>query len=101
MANRLAAISIDLCWSSVWPRPLTTLGKRLKPDRSFRLRPGFTKAQAAAEIVPIFEQMRREQPSLQQVSVGLNGINDRLKRSLGKALYLILAAVVLLLPSWD
>jgi putative ABC transport system permease protein len=62
-----------------------------------RLRPGFTKAQAAAEILPIFEQMQHEHPSLQQVSVELSGINDRFKRSLGKALYLILAAVVLLL----
>jgi predicted permease len=62
-----------------------------------RLKPGVTKARAAAEILPIFEQMRREHPSLEQISVDLNGINDRFKRSLGKALYLILAAVVLLL----
>lgn len=62
-----------------------------------RLRPGFTKEQAAAEIVPIFQQMRREHPSIQQVSVELNGINERFHRSLGKALYLILAVVVLLL----
>jgi len=62
-----------------------------------RLRPGFRKAQATAEILPIFQQMQREHPSLQQVSVELSGINDRFKRSLGNALYLILAAVMLLL----
>jgi hypothetical protein len=62
-----------------------------------RLRPGFTKQQAAGQILPIFEQMRREHPSLEQTAVDLNSINDRFKRSLGKALYFILAAVVLLL----
>jgi len=62
-----------------------------------RLKPGFRKAQAAAEILPIFQQMQREHPSLQQVSIELSGINDRFKRSLGKVLYLILAAVMLLL----
>jgi putative ABC transport system permease protein len=62
-----------------------------------RIRNGFTKRQAAAEILPIFEQMRREHPSLEQTAVDLNSINDRFKRSLGRALYLILAAVILLL----
>jgi predicted permease len=62
-----------------------------------RLRPGFTKEQAAGEILPIFQQMRREHPSLEQTAVDLNSINDRFKRSLGKSLYFILAAVFLLL----
>jgi predicted permease len=62
-----------------------------------RLRPGFNKEQAATEIMPIFQQMRRDHPSLDQTSVELSGINDRFRRSLGKALDFIFAGVVLLL----
>jgi len=62
-----------------------------------RIKPGYTKAQAAAEIQPIFQQMEREHPLLEQSTVDVNSINERFERSLGKALYILFAAVLLLL----
>jgi predicted permease len=62
-----------------------------------RIRPGYTKAQAAAEIQPIFQQMLREHPLLEQATVDVNNITERFNHSLGKALYLLFGAVILLL----
>lgn len=62
-----------------------------------RIKPGYSKAQASAEIQPIFQQMIREHPLLEQTTVDVNSITDRFRRSLGKTLYILFAAVLLLL----
>jgi predicted permease len=64
-----------------------------------RLRPGISKARASAEIQPIFDQMKREHPNswIEGMKPEVVGINDRFERSLGKTLYLLFAAVLLLL----
>jgi predicted permease len=64
-----------------------------------RIRPGYSKAQAAGEVSPIFKQMLREHPHsfLEGATVGLISINERFRNSLGNTLYILFAAVVLLL----
>jgi predicted permease len=64
-----------------------------------RLRPGVTRAQAREEAKPIFQQMVREHPNLwiEGLELDVRGINERFHRSLGSTLYLLFAAVLLLL----
>lgn len=62
-----------------------------------RVKPDYTKAQVAAEIQPIFQQMLREHPKLEQATVDVNSITERFSRSLGRALYLLFGAVLVLL----
>jgi predicted permease len=62
-----------------------------------KIKPGYTKAQAASEIQPIFQQMIREHPMLEQATVDVISITDRFKHSLGRPLYILFAAVLLLL----
>jgi predicted permease len=62
-----------------------------------RIKRGYSTVQTAAEIQPIFQQMLREHPMLEQATVDVNSITDRFKRSLGKALYVLFAAVLVLL----
>ena len=64
-----------------------------------RLKPGVSKTQAMAEIHPILEQMIREHPhsGFEQMNIQLMSTADRYRRSLGNALYVLLAAVLLLL----
>lgn len=66
---------------------------------ALRIKPSSTKAAANAEIQPIFQQMVREHPHsiLQGATVDLVRINERFAQSLGKTLYLLFAAVLLLL----
>ncbi|QNI31766.1 ABC transporter permease [Alloacidobacterium dinghuense] len=64
-----------------------------------RLRPGVTRAQALSEVRPIFQQMIREHPNLwiEGLEINIQGVGDRISRSLGSTLYLLFAAVLLLL----
>lgn len=64
-----------------------------------RLKPGVSKTQAMAEIHPLLEQMNRKHPhsGYEQMNIQLMSTADRYRRSLGKALYVLLAAVILLL----
>lgn len=63
-----------------------------------RLKPGVSKAQASAEIQPILDQMKREHPKdWSEGQMRVVGINDHVERALGKTLYLLFAAVLLLL----
>jgi len=62
-----------------------------------RIKPGYTKAQAAAEIQPIFQEMLREHPLLEQTSVEVHSIGERFQRSLGRAIYTVFGGVLLLL----
>ncbi len=64
-----------------------------------RLKPGVSKTQAMAEIHPILEQMIHEHPhsGFDQMNIQLMSTADRYRRSLGNALYILLAAVLLLL----
>ena len=64
-----------------------------------RIKPGYSKTQATAEVQPIFQQMVREHPHsvIEGSTVELNSVNERFKHSLGKTLYMLFAAVLLLL----
>ena len=64
-----------------------------------RLRPGVTRAQALEESRPIFQQMVRDHPHLwiEGMELDVRGINERVQRPLGSTLYLLFAAVLLLL----
>lgn len=64
-----------------------------------RLRPGVTRTQALDEVRPIFQQMIREHPNLwiEGLEISVQGLGDRIRRSLGSTLYLLFAAVLLLL----
>jgi len=62
-----------------------------------RVKPGYTKAQAAAEVQPIFQEMLREHPLLEQTSVEVHSIGERFQRSLGRAIYMVFGGVLLLL----
>jgi predicted permease len=64
-----------------------------------RLRPGVTQTQALQEATPIFQQMIREHPNLwiEGLEIRIQGVGDRIRRSLGSTLYLLFAAVLLLL----
>ena len=62
-----------------------------------RIKPGYTKAQAAEEIQPIFQEMLREHPLLEQTSVEVHSIGERFQRSLGRAIYTVFGGVLLLL----
>ena len=80
--------------------PLDSSG--LEPSRYttvMRLRPGVTRAQALEESRPIFQQMVRDHPHLwiEGMELDVRGINERVQRPLGSTLYLLFAAVLLLL----
>ena len=64
-----------------------------------RLKPGVTRAEALEESRPIFQQMVRDHPNLwiEGLELDVRGIDERFKRSLGNTLYLLFAAVLLLL----
>lgn len=64
-----------------------------------RLRPGVTRAQAAKETWPIFQQMIHDHPTLwiEGLELEVQGINERFHRSMGRTLYLLFAGVLLLL----
>ena len=62
-----------------------------------RVKPGYTKTQAAAEIQPILQEMLREHPLLEQTSVEVHSIGERFQRSLGGAIYMVFGGVLLLL----
>ena len=64
-----------------------------------RLKPGVTRAEALEESRPIFQQMVRDHPNLwiEGLELDVRGIDERFKRSLGDTLYLLFAAVLLLL----
>lgn len=81
-------LPLDTSDSSV-PRFMTAL----------RIREGVTKAQAMDEIRPIWQEMIREHPYsiYDGMNIQLMSTSDRYQRSLGKALYFLFAAVLLLL----
>lgn len=64
-----------------------------------RLSPGVSPEAAAAEMRPIFLQMLREHPGhwLDDVTLDVRRIDDRLHRAMGGTLYLLFAAVGLLM----
>jgi predicted permease len=64
-----------------------------------RLKPGVTRAEALEESRPIFQQMVRDHPSLwiEGMELNVRGIDERFRHSLGNTLYLLFAAVLLLL----
>ena len=64
-----------------------------------RLNPGVTPKAAAEEMHPIFQQMLREHPGhwLEDVTLDVHRIDDRLYRAMGSTLYLLFAAVGLLM----
>ena len=64
-----------------------------------RLKPGVTRAEALEESRPIFQQMVRDHPNLwiEGLELDVRGIDERFKRSLGNTLYLLFAAVLLLI----
>jgi predicted permease len=63
-----------------------------------RLRPGISLASATAEIQPIMQQMVREHPSwLEDMTFDVRTVDDRFYRAMGSTLYLLFAAVGLLM----
>ena len=64
-----------------------------------RLRPGVTRAAADAELQPLLEQFAREAPAHfpKTFRIHVRGIIDRYAEHLGRSLFLLLAAVGLLL----
>jgi predicted permease len=78
--------------------PLNTTGRN-----SFmtvvRLKPNVSKAQATAELLGIFQQMIHDHPHsiLEGMTAEVISIQERFERSLGKTLYVLFAAVLLLL----
>ena len=64
-----------------------------------RLRPGVTRAAADAELQPLLQQFARETPERypKKFRVHVRGIIDRYAEHLGRSLFLLLAAVALLL----
>ncbi len=64
-----------------------------------RLRPDVSRSQALSEVRPIFQQMIREHPNLwiEGLELNVQGVGDRIRRALGGTLYLLFAAVLLLL----
>ena len=87
-------------WDSDLYLPLdTTDPSRQAFMTVLRLKPGVSKAQAMAEIHPLLEQMIREHPhaGFEQMNIQLLSTADRYRRSLGKALYVLFAGVLVLL----
>ncbi len=66
---------------------------------SFKLRPGFTAAQADSELQPYFQQFAKESPERfpDKFRVDLRSITDLYAKPLGPTLYLLLGAVASLL----
>ncbi len=64
-----------------------------------RLRPGVTYAAANAELQPLIEQFAKENPSHfpKKFRVHVKGFNEQFEERLGRSLYLLFAAVALLL----
>ena len=64
-----------------------------------RLKPGVTYAAANAELQPLFEQFAKETPSHfpKKFRAHVKGLNEQFEERLGRSLYLLLAAVSLLL----
>ncbi len=64
-----------------------------------RLKPGVTHAAADAELQPLLEQFAKESPSHfpKKFRVRVKGLNERFEEHLGRSLYLLFAAVALLL----
>ena len=64
-----------------------------------RLKPGITHEAANAELQPLLEQFARETPTHfpKKFRVHVKGLNDQFEARLGRSLYLLLAAVTLLL----
>ena len=64
-----------------------------------RLRPGVTFAAANAELQPLFEQFAKETPTHfpKKFRVHVKGLNEQFEEHLGRSLYLLFAAVGLLL----
>jgi predicted permease len=64
-----------------------------------RLRPGVTHAAANAELQPLIEQFAKENPSHfpKKFRVHVKGLNEQFEEHLGRSLYLLFAAVALLL----
>ncbi|MBZ5593772.1 MAG: ABC transporter permease [Acidobacteriia bacterium] len=64
-----------------------------------RLRPGITHAAANAELQPMIEQFARETPTHfpKKFRVHVKGLNEQFEERLGRSLYLLSAAVALLL----
>jgi len=64
-----------------------------------RLKPGMTHEAANAELQPLLEQFARDTPSHfpKKFRVHVKGLNDQFEARLGRSLYLLLAAVTLLL----
>ena len=64
-----------------------------------RLKPGVTHAAANAELQPLLEQFAKESPSHfpKKFRVHVKGLNEQFEERLGRSLYLLLAAVSLLL----
>ncbi|HVP48553.1 MAG TPA: ABC transporter permease [Bryobacteraceae bacterium] len=64
-----------------------------------RLKPGVTHAAANAELQPLLEQFAKEAPSHfpKKFRVHVKGLNEQFEERLGRSLYLLLAAVSLLL----
>lgn len=64
-----------------------------------RLKPGATYAAANAELQPLLEQFARETPTHfpKKFHVHVKGLNEQFEEHLGRSLYLLFAAVALLL----
>lgn len=64
-----------------------------------RLKPGVTHAAANAELQPLLEQFAKDTPSHfpKKFRVHVKGLNEQFEERLGRSLYLLLAAVSLLL----
>ena len=64
-----------------------------------RLKPGVTFAAANAELQPLLEQFAKETPSHfpKKFRVHVKGLNEQFEERLGRSLYLLFAAVALLL----
>ena len=64
-----------------------------------RLKPGITLAAANAELQPVLEQFARETPTHfpKKFRVHVQGLNEQFEQHLGRSLYLLFAAVALLL----
>ncbi len=64
-----------------------------------RLKPGITHAAANAELQPLLDQFAKETPSHfpKKFRVHVRGLNEQFEEQLGRSLYLLFAAVALLL----
>jgi predicted permease len=73
------------------------------PNKAFgpeiRLKPGITYAAANGELQPLLQEFAKEKPAQfpEHFRVAVKGLNDQFVERLGKTLFLLLGAVVLLL----